>query len=478
MLGIQNKPVYVAALFVYSLLLSACNGPAVHYQQPEMNIPKQWSATSETGMADNSLLDSWWQHFHDALLTKLVTNALHSNLDVATAQAQLQQARALRDLANANLGPSVDVSASASRSKSSKLTGSGRSSDLYKAGFDASWEADIFGRLHYASQAAQADVETSQQNLYAIQVSLAAEVATTYLQLRTVQTQLKLTEESLNVLRESYQITQWRKDAGLVSDLDVAQARTQLETTQSTIPQLQNTISQYMNALALLLAKTPGEVNTELLETATIPQLNQSVAVGIPADTLRHRPDVHAAEQALRAQTMRLGEAEAARYPALNLSGSLGLQALTFGALDQGDAETHSLLAGITAPIFDSGRIKANIAAQDAILEQKRLAYQSVVLVAIQDVENALVNITNTSQRLTRLKQATRSAQDALALAEYQYNSGLVDFVSVLDSQRALFDLQNQLAGAEGQRATAYVQLYKALGGGWSATNQHKGSMQ
>jgi outer membrane protein TolC len=213
----------------------------------------------------------------------------------------------------------------------------------------------------------------------------------------------------------------------------------------------------------------PGALESRLAPTGTIPLAGDAIAVGIPADTLRQRPDVRAAERSLAAQTARLGEAEAARYPSFNLSGSLGLDALTLAALGTGSAAGYSLLASISAPIFDSGRISANIDIADAQLEQARLAYRAAVLTALEDVENALVALANTGERRTRLAQAAQTARETLALAEQQYAGGLVDFLTVLDSQRTVQNLEDQLASSMGDVATAQAQLYKALGGGWTA---------
>jgi outer membrane protein TolC len=218
----------------------------------------------------------------------------------------------------------------------------------------------------------------------------------------------------------------------------------------------------------VLLGRAPGEVQARLAPAAPVPLPDREAAAGIPADTLRQRPDVRAAERRLAAQTARLGVAEAARYPSFSLTGSLGLEALSLSALGNNGALTRSLIGAITAPIFDSGRIAANIGIQDALLEQTRLAYRSAVLGALEEVENALVAVANTGERRQRLAQATDSARETLQIAEQRYASGLADFLAVLDAQRTLLDLEDQLASGTGELAQAHIQLYKALGGGWS----------
>ena len=455
------------------LSLAGCASVGPDYQRPQIATPAQWNAPAGTQAADPSMLAEWWHQFHDAVLDRLVNDALTANLDLATARAKLREARARRALAGAQLGPSVDASVSGSRSKSSPQTGSGTSRELYSAGFDASWELDVFGGLRRGVEAAQADLDASGEDLHDTRVSLVAEVVLNYVDLRTAERRLAKAEANLRSSSETYDLVRWRNQAGLVSALDVAQSRTELESVRASLPALRTAISGAQNRLAVLLGVAPGELQARLAPTAAIPLAGQAIATGIPADVLRQRPDVRATERRLAAQTARLGEAEAARYPSFRLSGSLGLEALTPGGLADG-AQTRSLLAGITAPIFDAGRIRANIGIQDAVLEQARLAYRTSVLNALEEVENALITVGNTDERRTRLTQAVESAREALRIAEFQYASGLADFLDVLNSQRTLLNLEDQLASSTGQLATAQIQLYKALGGGWKPAAEPK----
>jgi NodT family efflux transporter outer membrane factor (OMF) lipoprotein len=459
------------------LALSGCMTVGPDYQPPQPAVPAQWQGAPVSGVQDALVLAQWWQQFSDPVLDGLITDALVANTDLATAQAQLREARARRDLAGANLGPSVTVSGSGSRSKGSRETGSGATRELYSAGFDASWEPDVFGGVRRGLEAAEADLQVSAETLRDTRVTLLSEVARNYVELRTGERRVSIAEASLAAQAEIYDLTRWRRQAGLVSELDEAQARTQLEQTRAALPALRTTVVAARHRLAVLLARPPGELDARLPVTGAIPVAADTVAVGIPADTLRQRPDVRAAERRLAAQTARLGEAEAARYPSFKLSGSLGLEALTFNRLFSGDAGTHSLLAGITAPIFDAGRIRSNILIQDAVLEQRRLAYQSAVLTALEDVENALTALANTRQRQEELTRAVASARVALQIAQQQYAAGLANFqalfkdpmfLRVLDSQRTLLSLEDQLASGTGEYGSALIRLYKALGGGWT----------
>jgi outer membrane protein, multidrug efflux system len=476
--GLNTRPLAGVALVLS--LLAGCVAVGPDYSPPQPDVPAHWSTAAGGRATPQAELAQWWRQFNDPVLEGLVADALKANLDLATARAQLREARAQRELAAAGLSPSVDASVSASSSKSSAETGSGTSRNLYGAGFDASWEADVFGGTRRGVQAAQADLEASVASLHDVQVSLVAEVAVNYIGLRTAQRRLAIATSSLASLREAYDLARWRMQAGLASELDVAQARTELESAQATVPTLRTSVVEARHRLAVLLGLKPGELRARLGTAGAIPVLDHAVMVGIPADTLRQRPDVRVTERQLAAQTARLGEAEAARYPSFNLSGSIGLEALTLSGLGSGDAGTRSLLGSITAPIFDAGRIRANIAVQDAKLEQARLAYRSTVLKALEEVENALAGVANADERRLRLERAAASAQDTLLIARQRYSSGLTDFLSVLDSQRTMLNLEDELASSAGALATAQIQLYKALGGGWTPTSapQDVGEMQ
>jgi multidrug efflux system outer membrane protein len=458
----------VTTVALITLLLSGCAAVGPDYQPPQTPAPAQWQGAHDSGVRDAAVLAQWWQQFNDPVLDNLITDALAANTDLATAQAKLREARARRDLSRAGLGPSVGVSGSASRSEGSRETGSGATRNLYSVGFDASWEPDIFGATRRGVEAAEADLQATEETLRDTRVSLVAEVGRNYVELRTGERRLAIAEATLAAQKETYDLTRWRQQAGLVSQLDEAQALTALEQTRAALPNLRTAISEARNRLAILLGRAPGELDARLSTNTVTPVAPDAVSIGIPADTLRQRPDVRAAERRLAAQTARLGEAEAARYPSFNLSGSLGLESLVLGNLVGSSAATHTLLAGITAPIFDAGRIRSNIAVQDALLEQSRLGYQAAVLTALEEVENALVSLANARQRQAQLARATDSARSTLELARNRYATGLADFQAVLDSQRTLLTLEDQLATGTGETSNAQIQLYKALGGGWT----------
>jgi len=451
------------------LWLGGCAAVGPSYAPPAVDVPKAWTFAPSQGTTGREDLSQWWQTLGDPTLSDLVRQALGGSPDLKSAQAKLREARARRALAGAAFYPTVTASGSASRSKGSAETGSGGTHNFFSAGFDASWEPDVFGGTRRGEEAAQADLEASQASLNGTRVSLAAEVALNYVELRAYQERLTIARANLASQAETLQITQWRAQAGLVTSLDVEQARTSLEQTRAQIPVLETNVTEAQNRLAILLGKPPGHPDALLARPGPIPAVPDRVVVGIPADTLRQRPDVRAAERRLAAETARVGVAEANRYPNFSLSGSVGLEALTLGGLTGGDAWAGSLLAKVAGTIFDAGRQRQRVEIQDAVREQALATYESTVLTALEDVENALASLANHRKRRDALGQAEQAAASADRLARQQYAAGLVDFQTVLNTQRSLLSTQDGLKSSEADTASALVQLYKALGGGWQA---------
>jgi NodT family efflux transporter outer membrane factor (OMF) lipoprotein len=321
-------------------------------------------------------------------------------------------------------------------------------------------------------EAADADLQASEANLAGTRVSLAAEVALNYVEVRGLQQRLGIARSNLAGQSETLQLTEWRAQAGLVSSQDVEQARSNSEQTRAQIPSLESSLAQAEHRLDILLGKAPGTLHARLAVQGDLPAMPEKIAVGIPADTLRRRPDVRASERRLAAETARVGVAESARYPSFRLSGSIGLEALTVEALAGGSAATSSLLAGITAPIFDAGRLKNQVEIQDAVRDQAEIAYEQTVLGALQEVEDALVALNRAAEREQALASAAVAAGTAAQLARQQYSAGLIDFQSVLDTERTELSVEDSLAGTRTDSLLALISLYKALGGGWLPQNQ------
>ncbi|MBH2042223.1 MAG: efflux transporter outer membrane subunit [Comamonadaceae bacterium] len=428
---------------------------------PQTPVPTAWSAQAPAGVPATSLAQ-WWQRFDDPQLTRLVTQALQANTSLRSAQAALQQARAQADVQAAGLLPSVGASASAQRSRASNSTG-----NSFQAGFDASWEPDVFGRLRSGVNASTADAQAAEASLADVQVSLAAETAVNYIELRGLQQRLAIARSNLASQQETLQITQWRLQAGLTTSLVAEQARGAAEQTAAQIPALESGLAQSRHSLAVLTGQAPLALDALLADAAAVPQPAQDLALAIPAQTLRQRPDVRAAEQRIAAALARVSQADAARYPDFNISGNLGLRALTLGALSNGSSIASALLASVSMPVFDGGAARAQVRVQEAALEQARVAYEASVLTALKDVEDALVALRGNRERLVRLQAAADAAGNAALLAQQRYSSGLIDFQSVLETQRTLLSTQDGVATTVASVSADHVRLYKALGGGW-----------
>jgi len=430
-----------------------------------------------TVSADPKNLAAWWTTLNDPELSRLIERAAAGNLDLKKAEARVREARARRGLIKAGFYPTLDASGSATRSRGSAdtgptaitYTGPTATTDLFSAGLDASWEIDLFGGVRRSVEAADADLQAAGEDLHDTLVSLLAEVGLNYVDLRTAQARLAVTETSLKSLDETQSLAKWRSQAGLGDELAVEQARYNLESARSQIPTLLTAIAEAQNRLAILLGKAPGAVHAELSKSEPLPSLPPEVAIGVPADLLRQRPDVRRAERQLAAQTARIGVATAELYPKLTLSGAIGLQALTFNGLFNAANATSSGSSGLTWRVFDAGAIRKNIEIQSALQEQSLIAYESAVLGALEEAENAILAYAQEQRRRQSLVEAARSAQAAAELAGIKYRTGLIDFTAVLEAERSLLSFRDQLAQSDGAIVTNLVRLYKALGGGWTA---------
>lgn len=450
-------------LTVLTLALQGC--ASVSPQRPAfvaVEVPAEWSVSGAAVATGASSLAQWWTRLGDPLLTDLVDRALLANTSVTSAQAALRQARALREVSAAGLLPAVTGSASAQRSKGRNGTGND-----FQVGLDANWEIDVFGVNRSALNAAEATARASAASLGDVQVSMAAEVALAYIALRSAQARLAIAGANLASQQETLQLTQWRLQAGLVTSLEVEQARAATEQTSAQLPALQTGIEQARHALAVLTGRPPAALSVELAAAVPVPQPADDLALSIPAETLRQRPDVRAAEHQVAAAAARADQADAARWPSFRLGGSLGLNALTLGSLTSGASVVNALVAGVSMPVFDGGAARAQLGAQEAALDQARVAYRAAVLTALKDVEDALVALRGDRERLRHLEQAAEAAGNAALLARQRYGSGLVDFQTVLETQRTQLSTQDGVAGAAADISADHVRLYKALGGGW-----------
>ncbi len=458
---------------VITFCLSGCFAVGPDYVRIKPEAPKAWHTTLQGGLASSlatpEALSQWWKVLGDPQLESLEKRAIQGNLELKNARARIREARALRGISKAKLFPSIDATGNISNHRSSENNGLGHEGRLYAAGFDAGWELDIFGGTRRAIEAAQAEIESSEEDLHDVLVSLLAEVGLNYVEARTYQSRLAATKANIAVQQETYELNLSLHQAGLIDELALEQSLYNLEHSRSQIPSLQTGLEEAKNRLAVLLGKNPGAVHPELAEEKAIPAIPLSVAVGIPAETLRHRPDIRRAERNLAAATARIGVATADLYPKFRLSGTIGLESISYGNLWQWASRSWNFGPGVSWNIFDAGAIRRNIQAQNARQEQTLITYEATVLQAQEEVENALVAYAKEQQRREALTKATASAKRADLLARDQYQAGLVDFNNVLDAQRSLISFQDELAQSNGVVTANLIRLYKALGGGWAA---------
>ena len=438
------------------MALNACT-PAASVRDTATPQASTRVQTADTA-ARKPIQAAWWQRFNDLLMTALIQEALQASPDITTAQASLRAARAQRVIAGASLLPSLSSSGSTRRSSGS---------DSYSANLDASWEADIFGGNHLADRASVADLQATQASLEDVKASLAAEVATAYVNLRLAQARLAVSNQSLASRDETVRLISLKQQAGLASSLETDQARLSLGQTQAQIPALENSVTQSQHAIAILTGKEPGALKTRLATAKPIPVAGGQLLNNIPANAIRQRPDIRAAEYKVTAAALRVGEAKANLYPSFNLSGSFGLSSLSLADFLDTSSLVRSLAASISAPLFDGGRLKQQVEAKDAAREQAVASYQKAVLGALQDVANTFSTLQALRQQQPLLAKNVELARSADKLAQLSYDAGTDDFQSVLDAQRAVLSAQESLLSAQADNTQAIISLYKAVGGAW-----------
>ncbi|MCC6423094.1 MAG: efflux transporter outer membrane subunit [Phycisphaerales bacterium] len=468
---------WMTALLGVGLLAGGCAvGP--DYQAPKSTVGEGWGELGPSGTADGPatrpsaqpLPVRWWRMFNDPTLNDLIERSARSNLDLQRATARIREARAAHDVAEADIFPNVDVNGSYNRSRNRFAPGGGNDAhDQYKAGFDASWEIDVFGGVRRGVEAANADIAAAVEDRRDVLVSLMAEVARNYIELRSYQRRIDIARENLSAQQKTLDLTKNMLAAGVVTDLDVARAEAQVATTASQIPLLQSAARQSIHTLGVLLGADPMALVPELSQSLPIPKTPPEVPVGIPSQILLRRPDLRRAEAQLHAATARIGVATADLFPRFSLTGSLGLQSSKFSSLGDWDSRYWSIGPSVAWPIFDAGRIAANINVQNAKQEQALLLYQQTVLDALRDVEDALVAYAKEETRRRILAKAADANRRAVDLANQLYEAGRTDFLSVLQAQRDLFASQDALVQSDSAVATNLVALYKSLGGGWEA---------
>ncbi len=488
------------AMLLSLMALSACRvGPS--YQKPDIAVPSQFGAIPadqaaaplSQPQATSADLSEWWRQFHDPELERLVERALQANLSLQSAESRIRQAREQVIVAGASRLPSVGSSAAAVRlhtnsdplaalggqSSSGAQSGNGGQSgsgsgstsgstlQLYSVGFDATWELDLFGGAARGVEAAKANAEAALWQLRDTQVSLTAEIAVDYLTLRMTQARTMILQQSAAHQRELLQLTAARWHAGFVTELDVNQQRGQLAATMAQIPELQAEEQAQVHALGVLLAGDPDSLAAELAPSSVTPAVPAELPVGLPSELLRRRPDVRRAERQLAAATAQVGVAVADLYPKFDLLGAVSLFSPSARTVFEGNSLATAAGGLISWPVFQGGRLRANVRVNEEQRQQDYLAYRQSVLTALRDTEDSLTRYVAEQRRLVALRESQQAAVSSQKIAEEQYRVGTVTFINVLTATTARLNADDQVAQSTQALAQDVVSIYKALGGGW-----------
>jgi len=478
-----------SAIALCAMLAACAVGP--DYHAPKLKLPEQWSAmkgapadkvqpdlglpsrskrdqpafipygTTARQPSQRSACEGWWHRFNDEKLNVLITEAEENNHDLKIAATRVRMARAQRVGAAAALYPQITAGSTANRGSRENFF-TGKAFGMYDANFDAAWEIDLFGGNQRKAEAAEAVTQEAEASARGALISLRAEVARNYFAMRNLQEQLRITQETASAQAETLNLTREMQTAGTVSGLDAAQAEAQFQSTLSRVPELQARLAAVKNQLAVLLGKTPESLDSSLNAPEAMPVADSAVVVAMPAEVIAQRPDLAAAERELASKTALNGAAIAEMYPKLSLSALLGAMHSSFFV--GGTTREWETGGGLTAPIFNAGRIQANIRSSDAEAQAALYAYQQTALKALAEVETALTNYLKEDEKRTALKTAAEAAKHAEALARERYQKGADSFLSVLTAQRAAFDAQSALATSEAAVAEDLVAVYKALG--------------
>jgi outer membrane protein, multidrug efflux system len=468
----RSASVLVSALGLALLTLSGCMvGP--NYIPPTQTVPAGWvgvekvptgqPSVATTGMSD---LTRWWRLFNDSTMTALVEDAVKANLDLKIAEARLRQARASRGVAVGGLWPAASASGIYQRTHKAGTSGD---QDLFQAGLDAVWELDLFGGRRRTLESADAGIEAAIEDIRAVQVSLVAEVALNYIQLRGYQQEIIIAQNNLEAQQRTAEITRKRFNVGFASALDVANADSTVATTEAQIPVYETAERQAIYTLSVLLARPPADLLMQLSPHGSLPSLPTEVPAGLPSDLLRRRPDIRESEAQLHAATAQIGVATADLFPSFSLTGSVNWNSNLLRTWWSESSRSFGIGPSVTWPIFQGGAIESNVRFQEALRDQAFISYQKTVLAAFQDVENALIAFSKEQQHRKALNDAVVANRKAVDLSLQLYTEGLTDFLNVATAQRSLYATEDALVQSNRNIATDLIALYKALGGGWDS---------
>lgn len=467
----RSTTTFCLSLLSAGLLAGCAVGP--DYQLPvTADLPASFANTKPDEFAERDVETHWWKLFGDQQLSALIDQTIAHNYELQAARANLAEARALYLETGLNLLPTVTSHANYTEQKRS--TGSlnnrafvPRELKLYNTGFDASWEVDFFGRVRRNVEASNDEVEAQEASLHDIGVSLIAEAARNYFELRGLQNQLAVAQKNADNQAQTLALTQVKLENGRGTELDTARAQAQLESTKAGIPRLQSAIAHTIHRLSVLTGQMPDALTATLAQSAPLPNAPDTIRIGSPEQLLRRRPDIRIAERSLAAATARIGVATADLFPRVTFVGNISLEANTLSGIVAPGSESYSVGPKISWAAFDLGRVYARIKAADARAEASLAGYEQTVLNALEETENALVNYRQERARRTSLTAAAEASEKASHLAHLRYQEGISDFLTVLDAEQRLLQDQSQLAQSQTATATALTAVYKALGGGW-----------
>lgn len=463
----SRKTVSIIGSLSCVLLLTACAvGP--DYQAPRLNLPDKWSNTTRETPPAVPELAFWWRNLKDSDLNLLIEEAINGSLDVKTAKAKVREARATYRQTGSSLFPAVDGSAEASRSKSTSGTGSsGTVSNFFSVGLDASWELDLFDANRRSVEAARYGLDAAEEELRASLLTLIGDVATNYVEARGYQTRIALAQRTARSQWETARLTRSKYEAGASSAVDLANAEGQATSTEANIPSLRTSYAEAVHRLSVLTGREPGALTKRLEKTRRIPPPAIRTPVGVPAHVLLARPDVRLAERQLAQATAKIGAAEAARYPAITLTGSIATSAAKPGDLAKNSSISWSFGPSLSVPIFNAGELAAAADVTRAQRDQYFLAYKTAVLEALEDVENALVGLSQEGRRVRSLDASVKAYREAANLSRSLYQAGSISFLDVLDAERSLYSAEDSRIQSRVLIVSYYIALNKALGGGW-----------
>jgi NodT family efflux transporter outer membrane factor (OMF) lipoprotein len=455
--------------FAAFLLLAGCTvGP--DYERPKTTAPPAWGQPADTSTVD---LSTWWTVFNDETLNGLIERAVRANHDLRIASGRIEESRADLGIVQGRMLPEINAGGDYSKSRVSPNAQAFSNPKIYQSryavGFDAAWEIDIFGGGRRRIEAANADLDSWVENRRAVLVTLLGDVARNYVAVRGNQLLLAALRQNVATAKGTVEITQARLTAGVATTLDVSRAEALRATAEAAVPPVETALKQSVHRLGVLLGLAPESLSAELEREAPIPTAPERVVVGLPSQLLLRRPDVRRAERRLAAATATIGVAVSQLYPRISLTGAFGLDSLGSADLFKWDSRAWSLGPTIRWPIFAAGRLQAQVAVEDARTAQALAAYEQSVLVALEDVENALVAWLREGDRRRLLEAAVAADRKSVELADDLYRKGLTSFIDVLDAQRALYIAQAELARSQAQVTLELVALYKALGGGWES---------